>query len=214
MENFEEAIQSPIGELTEMFKKQFKPAVLQTPQMQSFGAFSSSDESDSRSQDDGGLNDRVVNQLEQRRRQTIAGSKGSLSVNYDGGSLENPLNPKVLERRQTMAGFKGFSTAEHLSRTDRAIADSSGVTTHIVSKEVLRVKDLFAQPGDSTREGQKKPSKVTGERLLEVFVAVDALRNLQRTYKRPKTLHYSGMRPWTQREFSVDYVTLTRRAVL
>ena len=41
---------------------------------------------------------------------------------------------------------------------------------------MLRVKDLFAQPGDSSREGRKKPSKITGERLLEVFVAVDALR--------------------------------------
>ena len=64
VESFQTNVQSSIGELTDLFKKQFKPMVAQTPQRQSFAALSSSDEGDSRSQDDDGLNDAVVNRLE------------------------------------------------------------------------------------------------------------------------------------------------------
>ena len=54
VENFQTSIQSSIGELTDMFKMQFKPAMMKTSQRQSFGALFSSDEGDSRSQDDDG----------------------------------------------------------------------------------------------------------------------------------------------------------------
>ena len=64
VDSFQSSIQSSIGELADLFKTQFKPA-LKTPQRQSFAALSSSEEDEGRSQDGDGSSDAAVNRWEQ-----------------------------------------------------------------------------------------------------------------------------------------------------